>query len=219
MNTDASSAKAGFPPIVLLVEDDRDTREMYSAFFELSGVWVAQSTAPREALGSVTELRPDLIITDVGFSGSPAGADLVHVLKSRPETRDIPVIVLSGRSAEEIPPATREAAELCLVKPVLPDVLLAHARALIERSQGVGDRSDAAREQAAALRDPAMTPATAQTSGSVPEPRGCPQCSTPLVWVERQRLEGIEYDYYRECPTGCGLYCFDCTAGRWVTLA
>ena len=222
MNTDTSSANAGFPPIVLLVEDDRDTLEMYSTFFELSGVWMAQSTAPREALGSVTELRPDLIITDLGFNGSPAGADLVHTLKSRAETRDIPVIVLSGRSTEDIPPATREEAELCLVKPVLPDVLLGHARELIERSRTLRDRSDAVLTKSARLRDRSsalIARAKPQTAGSAPEPRVCPQCSTPLVWLERQRLEGIEYDYYRPCPTGCGLYCFDSAAARWVTLA
>jgi CheY-like chemotaxis protein len=222
MNTDASPANAGFPPIVLLVEDDRDTLEMYSTFFEMSGVWVAQSTAPREALGSVAELRPDLIITDVGFSGSPAGADLVHTLKSRPETRDIPVIVLSGRSSEEIPPATREEAELCLVKPVLPDVLLGFARELIERGHALRDRSDEVRTKSALLRDRSnalLARGKPQTSDSVPEPRVCPECSTPLIWVERQCLEGIEYDYYRACPTGCGLYCFDRAAGRWVTLA
>jgi DNA-binding response OmpR family regulator len=221
MNTDTSPENAGFPPIVLLVEDDRDTLEMYSTFFEMSGVWVAQSTAPLEALGSITELRPDLVITDVGFR-EVRPAPSRPTLKSRPETRDIPVIVLSGRSTEDIPPATREEAELCLVKPVLPDVLLGHARELIERSHALRDRSDAVRTKSVELRDRStvlLARAKPQTSGSAPEPRVCPQCSAPLFWVERQRLEGIEYDYYRECPRGCGLYCFDRAAGRWVTLA
>ena len=50
-------------------------------------------------------------------------------------------------------------------------------------------------------------------------PHRCPGCSRPLTWIERGRIGGISYEYFHWCPGGCGLYCFDCEARRYVKLA
>lgn len=50
-------------------------------------------------------------------------------------------------------------------------------------------------------------------------PRTCPVCAWPLVWAERGSLGGVEYDYYRWCVNGCGLYCLDLSRDQWVKLA
>jgi hypothetical protein len=39
--------------------------------------------------------------------------------------------------------------------------------------------------------------------------RCCPHCGTALTWVETRRWLGVAYDYYRVCPSGCGLSCFN----------
>lgn len=49
--------------------------------------------------------------------------------------------------------------------------------------------------------------------------RRCPRCSGRLDWVEQGTIGGTRYDYYRWCLKGCGLYCYDATAGQWVKLA
>jgi hypothetical protein len=49
--------------------------------------------------------------------------------------------------------------------------------------------------------------------------RGCPACGGALSWIEKGRIGGVEYDYYRWCQHGCGLYCYDCAGAKWVKLA
>src|SRR4051812_16759680 len=43
------------PPIILLVDDDRDTLDMYSIFFESAGMWVATADSPGVALETIAE--------------------------------------------------------------------------------------------------------------------------------------------------------------------
>jgi len=220
----------GVPPIVLFVEDDPDTLDMYATYFELSGVWVAKSTSPGGALGSILELLPDLVVTDLGFAGRQSGVELVTTLKTSEQTRDIPVIILSGGQTEQIPAPAREAADLCLVKPVLPDALLADVQRLIDGSRTQREQSARARTtpdelagRSAALLERSNRLAeivaagggngTAQRNG-----RPCPDCQETLVWIERGAVGGTEYDYYRPCARGCGLYCFDRAADIWVKL-
>ena len=67
LTSPSSGAAAHVPPIVLLVDDDRDTREMYSMFFESSGMCVATAANPGEAMDAVEQLQPDVVVTDIGF--------------------------------------------------------------------------------------------------------------------------------------------------------
>jgi DNA-binding response OmpR family regulator len=210
------------PPIILLVEDDRDSLEMYSAFFEMSGMWVATSTAPVEAIDAVDELKPDVIVTDVRFGGEPLGLELIHALKARTETHQIPVIVLSGHGLDELPPGARADADVFLEKPVLPDVLLDNVRGLLSQSRLLRQRGDAARGEAQRLSTKSahlVTRARAIHARLDTLGRQCPECSSPLEWIERGRIGGAEYDYYRWCLKGCGLFCYDRDGRKWVKLA
>lgn len=226
MQVPSSTAGGDVPPIVLFVEDDVDTLDMYATYFELSGMWVARSQTPADALAKIFELRPDLVITDLGFAGRFEGVPFVGAIKNRPETRDVPVIVLTGQSAQQVPADVLRWADLCLVKPVLPDALLMDVQRLIALSHTLRDRCQRAREikridETAEVADPSDQP-EAQPHPSVSTPgvqdRPCPTCGSPLEWLERGRIGGGEYDYYRWCRQGCGLQCYDLTAGRWVKL-
>src|SRR3982750_1939830 len=84
------------PPIVLLVEDDRDTLDMYSSYLESAGLWVATATSPSAGQAHARELRPNLLVTDIRFGGEPTGIDLVHAIKQDVQTAHIPILVLSG---------------------------------------------------------------------------------------------------------------------------
>ena len=135
MQAKDSELVSAVPPIVLLVDDDRDTLEMYHAYFESSGLWVSTCMVPTEAVDAVDELQPDIVVTDVGFAGRPDGADFVHTLKNAEATRGIPIIVLTGRDRDHLPAGLLAAADLCLVKPVFPDTLLEQVQALLQRSR------------------------------------------------------------------------------------
>jgi len=212
---------APLPPIILVVEDDADTRELYSVFFEAHGMWVAGAADPAEAIGAVDELRPDLIVTDVGFHGQPLGLELIDMLKRHAATANVPVILLSGRSSNSLPAATVVQTDLCLVKPVLPAVLAGHVDRLLAGSR-TRRRGDDANVSAGDLTDPshARIARTRASADRVDLPtRWCPNCGRALEWIETGTIDRREYDYYRWCSRGCGLYCFDRRACEWVTLA
>jgi CheY-like chemotaxis protein len=215
MNPATESASAAFPPVVLLVEDDRDTLDMYSTYFELSGVWVTPSSVSTEAVGGAAELRPDVVVIDAAPS-RVAGAEVLHTLKARSDTHDIPVILLSGGH-----PQTLDEADLCLVKPVLPDVLLRHVQDLAARHRAPRIGSEAAIAKPAELieRSEALRVDAQAITGDATGSRRCPECGTALGWLETGRLGGSVFDYYEWCGQGCGLYCFDRAATTWVKLA
>jgi DNA-binding response OmpR family regulator len=206
---------------VLLVDDDRDTLEMYHAYFESSGLWVSTCTIAAEALDAVDELQPDIIVTDLGFAGRADGADLVHALKTADATRDIPIIVLTGRDRDYLPTALLDTADLCLVKPVLPDSLLAQVQVLLHRSRDLRRRGTTARGKAATLRTKSrsLLARGRKEVGAAPVAAACPECHKPLDWLETGRLDGVDHDYFRWCPSGCGLYCYNRANRGWVKLA
>src|SRR5829696_47881 len=119
----ATSDSPSLPPIVLLLDDEQDILEMYSTHFQAEGVWVATAASAREGMVAVEELRPDLVITDIGFGAEPSGAAFVEALRGRAETREIPLIVLTGLSPVELPSHVRSDADLFLRKPVAPAAL------------------------------------------------------------------------------------------------
>jgi DNA-binding response OmpR family regulator len=226
VNPSARPADAeSIPPIILLVEDDHDSLGLHRAHLEMSGMWVATSSKPAEAIGAADDLKPDVIITDVGFSGQPLGLELVRTLKSRPETQRIPLILLSGSSVEQLPPDARRVADLCLLKPVLPERLLETVRGLLVRSAALRQRGDHAREKAHRLSEHSAQLLSrgrdlqAKVDQANVELRVCPECHQPLEWVERGRIGQVEYDYYRWCERGCGLYCYRRGSRKWVRLA
>jgi CheY-like chemotaxis protein len=112
--------KTGHPPLVLLVEDDRDTREMYSEFLSHSGLRVAEAPSGSRALESACEQRPDVIVTDIAMPGMD-GLELSRRLRSAPPTQDVPIIAVSGNPSER---ARDAGVDVVLTKPCAPDYLL-----------------------------------------------------------------------------------------------
>jgi DNA-binding NtrC family response regulator len=127
LNSDASSA--GTPPIVLVVDDDRDTRDLYQTVFELAGFWVAEATDADSALQRAVELQPDVVVTDVGLSGGCDGIALASRIHGVARIADLPVIAVTGRSVTEIGPEA-EFIEI-LEKPVAPETLVETTRRVL----------------------------------------------------------------------------------------
>jgi CheY-like chemotaxis protein len=223
-------AQAGqVPPIVLIVDDDASTLQAYARCLEASGVWVA-TAHPSEAVATACEVQPDLVITD-SYDADPDRGGLLGQLKRETAARDVPIILLSGTALSGVPLATRQAADVCLEKPVLPDVLLDAARTLLRRSASRRQQQEAAAAPGDAAptgapRSATIDPARSVTIDARPSAndpassaRLCPGCASALEWIERARLYGAEYDYYHWCNNGCGLYCYDRTNRAWVKLA
>ena len=121
-------------PTVLLAEDHADTRNFYAELFRES-FDVIETGRGDHALQMAREQRPSLIITDISLPGI-TGIELARALKGDAATAGIPIICLSGYADA----ATSEAVaasgiDRMLVKPCMPDDLLAHVNELVVRSQ------------------------------------------------------------------------------------
>ena len=118
---------------VLLVEDDMAQREMLSYNLEAAGYNVVTSDTGEDALILVDENDPDLIILD-WMMPRLSGLETCRRLKSRPKTRNIPVLMLSARSEEvDRVRGLDTGADDYVVKPYAVAELMARVKAHLRR--------------------------------------------------------------------------------------
>ena len=80
---------------ILLIDDDPDVRAVMSILLQKEGYQVDTASRREEALQKLQHEIPSLILLDVLLSGAD-GRELCREIKSRPQTRNIPVIIFSG---------------------------------------------------------------------------------------------------------------------------
>jgi CheY-like chemotaxis protein len=119
------------PPRVLLVEDDRDTREMYCEYLSFSGMDVTEARDGRRALERAAQQPPDVVVTDIAMPVMD-GLELSRRLRAATATRDVPIIAVSGQASDS---ARQAGADVVLDKPCEPDRLL-HVIEGVLRSHG-----------------------------------------------------------------------------------
>ncbi|MDP2087077.1 MAG: phosphate regulon transcriptional regulator PhoB [Gemmobacter sp.] len=121
------------PPVVLLVEDESAQREVLTYNLEAEGFAVATATSGDEALLMVREESPDLILLD-WMLPNVSGIEVCRQIKARPETRGIPVIMLSARSEElDRVRGLETGADDYVVKPYSVAELMARLRTQLRR--------------------------------------------------------------------------------------
>ena len=87
-------------PLVLLVDDERAIRTICRVNLEGDGLAVTEAADGAEALESVRRARPSLVLLDV-MMPTIDGWSVAEQLAADDETRDIPVVFLSARAAQE----------------------------------------------------------------------------------------------------------------------
>ena len=119
---------------ILVVDDEEDVTEVISHFLREEGYGVRVAHDGQEALDKVGAEKPDLMILDV-MMPEMDGHEVVEQLRSRAETETIPVIFLSAMTEEDDQvKGLMIGADDYLTKPVSPQVILAHAKAVLRRS-------------------------------------------------------------------------------------
>src|SRR5262245_36766832 len=83
------------PPVALLVDRDRDTRDMYTEYLSFHGYAVDQAADGREGLAKALAHHPNVVVTATRLPFID-GFRLVELLRRDRETRAIPVIVLTS---------------------------------------------------------------------------------------------------------------------------
>ena len=80
---------------ILLVDDDITLVDMYKERLAVAGYDVIVAHSGEEALKSVGEVKPDIVLLDI-MMPKVNGFDVLHSLKGDPKTKDIPVIILTA---------------------------------------------------------------------------------------------------------------------------
>ena len=112
---------------ILLVEDDVDLARLYRGVLRMAGFEALHAVDGWSALRAIDDERPDLIVLDIHVPGL-RGDELLHELAQRPETRQIPAIVVTG---SDINLAVAQAKRI-LRKPCDPERLVAAVERYVE---------------------------------------------------------------------------------------
>ena len=85
---------------ILLVEDDKSLREIYGVRLAAEGYEIVSAGDGEEALALAIKERPNLIVSDV-MMPKISGFDMLDILRSTTETKDIKVIMMTALSSED----------------------------------------------------------------------------------------------------------------------
>lgn len=122
-------------PNLLIVEDESALVELLRYNFEKEGFRVATASDGEAALVAVEESTPDLIVLD-WMLPHVSGLEVCRQLRRRPETRDVPIIMLTARGEESDRIRGLEVgADDYVSKPFSPSELIARVRAVLRRSK------------------------------------------------------------------------------------
>jgi response regulator RpfG family c-di-GMP phosphodiesterase len=125
---------------ILLVDDDPALRTLLRTTFEVADVEVAEAENAEAARRKIRANPPDVIVLDVNMPGM-TGLELCVELKAAPETRKIPIILLTGSQGGSSAAAKRAGADAFVRKPFSPLELLAVAERLAGGLYGVPFRA------------------------------------------------------------------------------
>ena len=120
-------------PLVLVVDDHHDTRELYVQGLTAFGFDAIAAADCDRAYRRALDCHPDIVVTDLTLPGGD-GWQLLHDLKGEARTREIPVVLITGYDEPSLRErAQREGCAGFFVKPCLPDELANELRHVLDR--------------------------------------------------------------------------------------
>jgi CheY-like chemotaxis protein len=118
-------------PLILIVDDNHDAREMYGMYLEHDGFRWTEAVNGLDAITQTHVEKPALILMDATMPRMD-GWEAVRQLKQDPVTKGIPLIMLTAHAFQEHRDRAAEVgADAFLAKPVLPDQLAAEIRRVL----------------------------------------------------------------------------------------
>ena len=122
-------------PVVLVVDDHVDSRDLMAAVLQEVGVAIAEAGTGAGALERVAiEPRPSLIVIDLSLPDRH-GTEVVKAFKADPLVRHIPVVALTASvMASDKEAAAAAGCAAFLEKPVLPDTVVALVKSLLAQA-------------------------------------------------------------------------------------
>ena len=119
--------------VVLIIEDDLASRRMYADELKRAGFDVVEAHNGLQAVEKASDVVPDAIVTDLGLPGID-GFELCRRVLRDPKLSAIPFLAITGRylSEADIARARREGCHSVLLKPFVPDDLVAEVRRVLK---------------------------------------------------------------------------------------
>jgi two-component system phosphate regulon response regulator PhoB len=119
---------------ILVVEDEPSIRDMLAFSLGRAGFAVDRAADGREARAAIADGYPDVVLMD-WMLPDVSGLELTRQLKRDPETREIPIIMVTARAEEDDRVTGLDGgADDYIVKPFAPRELLARIRAALRRT-------------------------------------------------------------------------------------
>lgn len=120
---------------ILLIEDEEDIASLIKLQAEISGYKLHVEVDGINGYRAVEREKPDLVILDIMLPGQN-GLDVCRKIKSNPELRDIPVIILTAKSEEiDVVLGLELGADDYVAKPFSPKVLFSRVNAVMRRTK------------------------------------------------------------------------------------
>jgi two-component system, cell cycle response regulator DivK len=127
-------------PLILVVEDFDDAREMYRDYLEFSSFRVETACNGREAIDKARAFGPDLILMDLSLPGID-GWEATRILKADPETRHLIIVALSAHALAAEGQRARDAGcDGFIAKPCLPPDLVAQISGYLKTQPDARER-------------------------------------------------------------------------------
>lgn len=118
-------------PVVLLAEDNDDTRRVYGLILRHFGYQVEEATTGEDAVRIARVHLPNIVLMDIGLPGLD-GWQASRILKSDPATKTIPLIAFSARVDSTADLAGRATFDGYILKPVSPTDLVRRVDAYLQ---------------------------------------------------------------------------------------
>lgn len=132
---------AGDTPLVLVVDDYEDARDMYCEYLQFSGFRTVEAKNGLEALKQAASALPDIILMDLSLPEMD-GWEATRRLKSSAKTKHIPVVALTGHALAGHSESARDAGcDAFVAKPCLPEDLVVEIRRILSAPSASAKKS------------------------------------------------------------------------------
>lgn len=120
---------------ILLIEDEEDIAALIKLQAEISGYKLHVETDGINGYRAIERERPDLVVLDIMLPGQN-GLDVCRKMKSHPELKNIPVIIISAKNEElDVVLGLELGADDYVAKPFSPKVLFSRVKAVLRREK------------------------------------------------------------------------------------
>lgn len=118
-------------PLILVVEDQPELRQLYVEQLERSGFEVIEAANGEDAISHTSDRGPDVVLMDLSLPILD-GWEATRRLKADTRTAHIPVVALTAHDGSgELQRATRAGCDWFVPKPCPPDALVAEVRRVL----------------------------------------------------------------------------------------